>query len=264
MDTAVCIYCKRKFSKLPDFIHVEYEKESSDELIQNHYWCKVLYLVDAPNRLESSIANYNFEPYNGFGFSMLAVSLWESLYSFRKFLISWVSFTLFIMIFQNFVWIGFAACYLFFPKRFYSYVIVCLFSWLGYYVSEASLTGFSIDMPAVSVLYVLAATLVKAVFMMRAMDIYNTFLVRDRALFVVAQRQLMLGDMVIPLKTFNRALQFLLAMFLLSFLPWFPSFLWVFRRFDWISMGVGAASWILFVAPHKRWWVPIEFKTKLQ
>lgn len=263
MDTATCIYCKEKFTKLPDNFIVHYEKESNSELIEKHYWCMLRYVGGAGKRLESNIANYNYDAYKGWGFSILLVSLCESFYNFRKFFVSWVSFTLFIMIFDNYAWIGFVMCLLFMRKRFISYVIVCLFSWLGYYVVDSQPVWIQYPhMAAKDVLFDLILMIVKALFMMRAIDIYNSFLVDERAKFIEKQERLMLHDMVISATQFNNIMKMLLAAFALSFLPIFPSFLWFFHRFDLISVVIGALSWILFVAPHKRHWFPIEINFK--
>ncbi len=260
MDTATCLYCSQKFTKLPDTFIVHYEKESNSELIDKHFPCMMMHVAGAKNRLESNVENYNYETYYGWGFSILLVTLYESLYNYRKFLVSWVSFTLFIMIFDNYAWIGFVVCFLFFRKRFFSYVIVCLFSWLGYYVVDSQPVWIQYPhMATKDVLSDLILTMIRSLFMMRAMEIYNSFLVNDRALFNEKQQRLLLHEMIISAKTFNNIVKWLIVAFALSFFPVFPSFLSFLHRFDWISVAIGALSWVLFVLPHRRHGFPIEF-----
>lgn len=215
----------------------------------------LLTILKVVTSFQSDITNYNYEMIDGWGWNILLVTLWESLYNFRKFLVSWVSFTLFIMVFHNFAWIGFVLCFFFFRKQFLSFVMVCLFSWLGYYVvdNQPMWTSYP-SMPTKDVAIDLIITLVTALFMMRAMDIYNCFLHQNRKDFEDAQSRLMLDDMVITKKTFNRVVYAMLGLFVLSFLS---GTFYIFHRFDWISIGIGLLSWVCLVWPHKRRAFPI-------
>lgn len=256
-----CSICGDKFATLPSWLRVrnvippKYEKQEEFETVTLHdgplhYTCR---LKSEKLKKLPQVNTYS-------GALILLVGMYESLLSYRDFLLQWVVFTTFVYLFWHFAWIGFVLCYVFYRQMFWSYAVICVFSWSGYYFNygDGPLWLSYPHMQFWEVAWDVFYTLIRAFFLKRALDVINTYMCESKEEVRAKQIKLLMVVGARNLRMVNIAFLSFLGVYGMNVIVYM-----VYGRlmvpFDVVAVCITLTSWapIVFL-DKKEVWIPID------
>jgi hypothetical protein len=271
LNVVECVNCHKKFAALPAWIRIlhkfnqTYVVDTDDTTVytfdpQKHYSCRIV----AARKHTTPIVHVE-KAHAWSGAFILFVDTYESLYDFTRFLMEWVVFSTFVYLFWHFAWIGFVLCYIFSPDLFWSYVVICIFSWSGYYLGDGGPQWLQYpNMQFSDVLISIGLNMGKAFFLMRTYNIINTFLCDSVEEMDARQARLMLNRTGIPRYLLNSMFILLFLAFVATYLPLFSSYVPFFNimhDFTNVSIMIAAISWLAMLwLPARYKWIPIQIE----